>query len=149
MSVLSFGSRTRSVFDIARRLRERRWYVQPQLGHGPSPAALHLTVNPSNPPHVEAFLRDLRICAAEAAGPPAAGSAAGPSSEAGGALLAQLSSHPNGVLDSDALTALMRALGSDLIPQGTGATAIHEALDAAPTDVREGLLVDYTNEILF
>ncbi len=140
MCVMSFASRTRSVFDLARRLRERRWYVQPQLHHGPSPAAIHLTVNPSNTPHVEAFLEDLRSCTLAASEPPIS---------VGAPLPSRLSGPANQGLDRDTLTAAMATLGSNPIPRGAGATAIHDALDAAPANVREALLIAYTNEILF
>lgn len=54
------------VFHIADELKERGWYVQPQLARGPAPAALHLTIGPTHAPQVAAFLADLEASIAAA-----------------------------------------------------------------------------------
>jgi sphinganine-1-phosphate aldolase len=59
LCVLAFTSDDASVFHVADEMRERGWYVQPQLRRGASPETLHLTVGPTNVPWIEAFLADL------------------------------------------------------------------------------------------
>jgi sphinganine-1-phosphate aldolase len=66
MCVLAFTCDDASVFHIADEMRERGWYVQPQLRRGASPETLHLTVGPMNEPLVAPFLVDL-AASAEAA----------------------------------------------------------------------------------
>ena len=72
MCLLAFACDDASVFHISDEMRERGWHVQPQLARGGAPEALHLTVGPSNAPHVEAFLADLAASrdAARALPPP-------------------------------------------------------------------------------
>jgi glutamate/tyrosine decarboxylase-like PLP-dependent enzyme len=59
MSLVAIASEQTSVFHVADEMKQRRWYVQPQLRRGPSPANLHLTIGPTNARWVEAFLSDL------------------------------------------------------------------------------------------
>jgi glutamate/tyrosine decarboxylase-like PLP-dependent enzyme len=73
MSLVALGGDV-DVFHVADEMKERGWYVQPQLARGPAPPALHLTVGPTNAPHVAAFLGDLEasLAAARALPPSAA-----------------------------------------------------------------------------
>ena len=62
MNLLSFASDTVSVFHIADEMKERRWYVQPQLAYGSSPENLHLSINPESVRWTDAMLADLHAC---------------------------------------------------------------------------------------
>ncbi len=66
MALVAIASSRGSVFHMADEMKERRWYVQPQLRRGPSPENLHLTIGPTNARWVEAFLADLAASAAAA-----------------------------------------------------------------------------------
>lgn len=59
------------VFTVADEMSARRWYVQPQFAHGPSPANLHLTVTAANHGAEHELLGDLTasVAAARALGP--------------------------------------------------------------------------------
>jgi glutamate/tyrosine decarboxylase-like PLP-dependent enzyme len=73
LSMLALAGDDVDVFHVADEMKERGWYLQPQLARGPAPPALHLTVGPSNAPHVAAFLVDLEASIAAArALPPSA-----------------------------------------------------------------------------
>ncbi|WP_405020863.1 aspartate aminotransferase family protein [Kitasatospora sp. NBC_00070] len=48
------------LLHLADELRERGWYLQPQLSHGELPANLHLTLTPATVDRVDALLADLR-----------------------------------------------------------------------------------------
>ena len=60
MCMFSFTSDTVNVFEVADEMNRRGWYVQPQLSTPYSPPNLHVTVNPSSVPHVDALLAELR-----------------------------------------------------------------------------------------
>lgn len=70
MSLVAFTSDELSVFSIADEMKERGWYVQPQLKHGKHKANLHVSINPSNVPHTPGFLSALAesVAAVRAAG---------------------------------------------------------------------------------
>ncbi|MFJ9522069.1 pyridoxal phosphate-dependent decarboxylase family protein [Kitasatospora sp. NPDC101801] len=48
------------LLHLADELRERGWYLQPQLSHGELPANLHLTLTPATVDRVDGLLADLR-----------------------------------------------------------------------------------------
>jgi glutamate/tyrosine decarboxylase-like PLP-dependent enzyme len=120
----------RDLFELSDRMAEHGWRLQPTYSFGPSPAHIHLTIEPGNAHRIDAFLSDLRTAAADlpAAQPPppglipmieamvASGGAADPAM-----LLAQL-----GISDGE-------------LPKR--AAAIHRLLDAASPRLRERLLI--------
>ena len=59
------------VFTVADEMSQRKWYLQPQFAHGPSPANLHLTVTAATDGSVPTLLADLSdaVAAARRAGP--------------------------------------------------------------------------------
>ncbi len=59
MCVLSFTTEEASVFHVADEMRERGWYVQPQLRRGDVRENLHLTIGPTNERWIPRFLDDL------------------------------------------------------------------------------------------
>ncbi len=59
MNLLSFASDTVSVFHVVDEMKERGWYVQPQLAYGSSPANIHLSINPASHRWVDELLADL------------------------------------------------------------------------------------------
>ncbi len=60
MSLVAFTSDDVSVFALADEMKARGWAVQAQLAYGPSKENIHVSLNPSNVPHTEAFLVALR-----------------------------------------------------------------------------------------
>jgi glutamate/tyrosine decarboxylase-like PLP-dependent enzyme len=53
------------IFHVADRMNARGWYVQPQLSVANSPRNVHLSLTPSNVPHMSAFLDDLAAATEE------------------------------------------------------------------------------------
>ncbi|MEM1396296.1 MAG: aspartate aminotransferase family protein [Pseudomonadota bacterium] len=47
------------IFALSDAMKRKGWYIQPQLGFGPSPANLHLSVGASNAPHTDELIADL------------------------------------------------------------------------------------------
>jgi glutamate/tyrosine decarboxylase-like PLP-dependent enzyme len=60
MTLLGFTSDELPIFPIVDEMKKRGWLIQPQLAYGGSKENLHITIQPSNVPHAEAFLTDLR-----------------------------------------------------------------------------------------
>ncbi len=59
MPLLAFTSDELDPYAIADELSARGFWVQPQLAFGPIPPSIHLSVTPSNVPHVAEFARAL------------------------------------------------------------------------------------------
>lgn len=137
MCLVAFRSDELDVFELADALRGRGWYVQPQLGFGPSKANVHLSVNPSNVPHVAAFLDDLGPCADEARHAP-------PPDRAVLEMAA-------GLHVADVAGNLQALLGAAGLAPGAGLplrmAPVNRLLNAMPKDVLELVLREYWNEI--
>jgi glutamate/tyrosine decarboxylase-like PLP-dependent enzyme len=126
-----------SVFHLVDEMKTRGWYVQPQLGFGPSKENVHLSINPASVRWVDALLDDLRACVAVARGLPAEGAAI---REAMRGL--DLASLP-----PEALGALLASAGVDGTSLPDRMAGINETLNALPVAVRETLLVEYLNDL--
>jgi len=137
MNLLSFASDTVSVFHIADEMKERRWYVQPQLAYGSSPENIHLSINPASVHWTDAMLADLHECTEKAKALPS-GELAPKIREAFGSLA------PEELSDElfENLLAMAGVTGTSL----PGRMAeINEVLNALPVPLRERLLVEYLN----
>ncbi len=71
LAVTTVDSPGFDVFTVADEMTARRWYLQPQFGHGASPANLHLTVTAANRGTEDELLGDLAdaVASARTAGP--------------------------------------------------------------------------------
>lgn len=137
MNLLSFASDTVSVFHIADEMKERRWFVQPQLAYNSSPENIHLSINPASVHWTEQMLVDLAECTERAKALPS-GELAPKIQEAFGAL------DPKDLTDQvfEDLLAMAGVTGTGL----PGRMAeINEVLNALPVPLRERLLVEYLN----
>jgi glutamate/tyrosine decarboxylase-like PLP-dependent enzyme len=137
MNLLSFASDTVSVFHIADEMKERRWYVQPQLAYGSSPENIHLSINPASVHWTDAMLADLHECTEKAKQLPS-GELAPKIRAAFGSLA------PEELTDElfENLLAMAGVTGTSL----PGRMAeINEVLNALPVPLRERLLVEYLN----
>jgi len=139
MNLLAFASDRVSVFHVADEMKERHWYVQPQLAYGSSPENLHLSVNPESVRWVDAMLADLLECVEKARLLPS-GELAPKIREAFGHLAPE-------DLSEEVFRGLLAMAGI----QGTGLPGrmaeINEVLNALPVPLRERLLVEYLNEL--
>jgi glutamate/tyrosine decarboxylase-like PLP-dependent enzyme len=137
MNLVAFASDSVSVFHLIDEMKQRGWYVQPQLAFGASPENVHLSVNPASVRWVDALLADLRECVEKARALPS-GQLAPKIREAFGHLRAE-------ELDEQVFTGLLKMAGIE----GTGLPGrmaeINEVLNALPPALRERLLVEYLN----
>jgi glutamate/tyrosine decarboxylase-like PLP-dependent enzyme len=139
MNLLCFASDSVSVFHIADEMKERNWYVQPQLAYGSSPENIHLSINPESVRWVEPMLADLRECIEKARQLP--------SGELAPKIRAAFGHLEPEDLDEEVVGGLLAMAGI----QGTGLPGrmaeINEVLNALPVPLRERLLVEYLNEL--
>ncbi len=141
MNLFAFTTDEGDVFELADRLTEAGWHVQPTYAYGPSPAHIHLSIDPTNAAHVDALIADLEkavVGLPPRQAPPAEvvamfdqlgqddGSGADDGLDAG-MLLAQL-----GIADGQ-------------LPKQSA--IIHRLIDAASPPARERLLVLFFGEL--
>lgn len=62
MNLFAFTTVDGDLFELADRLGECGWHVQVTYGFGPSPANIHLTLEPGNSGRADEFARDLATC---------------------------------------------------------------------------------------
>ncbi len=132
MNLFAFTTRGGDLFELADRLTARGWHVQPTYGFGPSPAHVHLTIDPSNAPHAQAFASDLEACLVdlpEGVAPPAEVLA----------MLESVASAPAGAgVDVGSLIASLGIVDGQLPSRSA---PLHRILDAASPALREKLVV--------
>ncbi len=139
MNLLAFTSERVSVFHVVDEMKERGWYVQPQLAYGSSPENIHLSVNPESVRWVDAMLDDLRECVEKAKSLPS-GELAGRIQEAFGSMAPE-------ALTDDVFAGLLRMAGVEGTSLPGRMAEINEVLNALPVPLRERLLVEYLNEL--
>jgi glutamate/tyrosine decarboxylase-like PLP-dependent enzyme len=137
MNLLAFASDGPSVFHIVDEMKERGWYVQPQLAFASSPENIHLSVNPASVRWVNALLSDLRECTEKARGLPA-GQLAPKIRAAFGEIRAE-------ELDEGVFRGLLAMAGIEGGGLPRRMAEINEVLNALPVALRERLLVEYLN----
>jgi sphinganine-1-phosphate aldolase len=123
------------VFALADRLAELGWHVQVTYAVAPSPAHIHLTIDPGNAARAGELTRDIERCLVDLP------KAATPPPEVA-ALLAGIAG--GGGLDTGALMASL-GIADGMLPARAG--AIHRLIDAAPPAAREALLVEFFGEL--
>jgi glutamate/tyrosine decarboxylase-like PLP-dependent enzyme len=136
MNLLAFTTDQGDVFELADRLTERGWLVQPTYAFSRSPAHIHLTIDPNNAAQVDRFTADL---ATALEGLPAR-------MEPPAQVLALLASAAGDGAEIDGAM-LMGALGIQDGRLPDRAATIHRLIDAAPPKMREQLLVMFMGEL--
>jgi glutamate/tyrosine decarboxylase-like PLP-dependent enzyme len=128
-----------SVFHIADEMKERGWYVQPQLAYGHSKENLHLSVNPKGLRWAEAMLADLSDSVEAARKLPS------------GRLAATVKAAFDAMDPSDLTPEVFERMMSVVGVQGTALPGrmaeINELLNALSPGLRERLLVEYVNAL--
>ncbi len=139
MNMLSFASDEVSVFHVADEMKERGWFVQPQLAYGSSPANLHLSINPNSERWADDLVADLRECVEKAKQLPS------------GELTARIHEAFGGLDASEVTPELFQGMLGMAGVDGTSLPGrmaeINEVLNALPVPLREKLLVEYLNEL--
>jgi glutamate/tyrosine decarboxylase-like PLP-dependent enzyme len=139
MNLLAFASDEVNVFHVADEMKERNWYVQPQLAYGSSPENVHLSVNPESVRWVDPMLADLRECVEKAKQLPS-GELAPKIKEAFGHLRPE-------DLSEDVFRGMLSMAGITGGGLPGRMAEINEVLNALPVPLRERLLVEYLNEL--
>lgn len=137
MNLLSFASDTVSVFHVVDEMKERGWYVQPQLAYGSSPANIHLSINPASHRWVDELLADLGA-SVEAA-------RSLPSGALRSAIEAEFGAVSPDDVDDTTVAGMLALAGVEGSALPGRMADINEVLDALPVRLRERLLVEYLN----
>lgn len=140
MNLVSFTSDTISVFHIIDEMKERAWYVQPQLGFHSSKENIHLSVNPASVKWVDALLDDLRACVEKAR--------TMESGELSSAVREAFSSVDPASLTPETFSQMLGMAGIEGYALPERMAAINEILNALPAGLREGLVTEFMNELL-
>ncbi len=120
-------------------MKERGWYVQPQLAYGSSPENIHLSINPESVRWADAMLADLRECTEKAKTLPSGHLAASIRETFGGM-------DPQD-LDDSVLQGMLGMAGIEGTALPERMAEINEVLNALPVPLRERILVTYLNEL--
>ena len=137
-NVLALTTETGDVFELADRLTECGWYVQPTYSFGRSPAHIHLTIDPGNAEKAGDFARDLEKCAQDLPERMA------PPPEVVMMLSHIVSGAGGGGIDTGAIMAQL-GITEGRLPARAG--MIHRILEAAPPPVRQALLSMFMGEL--
>ncbi|MGO1972642.1 MAG: pyridoxal phosphate-dependent decarboxylase family protein [Propionibacteriaceae bacterium] len=143
-SLLALGTdHTCDVFTVADEMAERGWFVQPQMGFGPFPASVHLSLSAATTDRIDEALTALAgsVAAARDHGPVAI---APELAAAAGAL-------DPATLDDAAFTGLLQLAG---LAGDSGAVAlprrmapVNALLDVAPPALREALMINFLDRL--
>ncbi len=137
MNMLSFASDEVSVFHVADEMKERGWFVQPQLAYGSSPENIHLSINPNSERWADDLVRDLAECVEKARSLP--------SGELAAKVTAAFGSMDAAEVTPDVFEGMLAMAGVDGTSLPGRMAEINEVLNALPVPLRERLLVEYLN----
>lgn len=140
MNLVAFTSDTVSVFHIIDEMKQRGWYIQPQLGFGDSKENIHLSINPASVKWVDALLADLKTCV-ETAKALKSGELAATIREAFGAI-------DPATLNDETLGQMLGMAGVQGATLPPRMAEINEVLNALPAALRERLLTTFLNDLL-
>ncbi len=139
MTLIAFSSETVNIFHIIDEVNSMGWYVQPALRFGNSGEHIHLSVNYSNVDRIDAFLEDLKVAVENARKLPS------------GTLLKKvkpvLSIIKKFGLSGSTVYKLMKLSGIEKGKLPERFAPINEVLNELPPELREELLIEFTNNI--
>jgi len=139
MNLVAFCSDTVNVFHVVDEMKERGWYVQPQLAYGDSKENIHLSVNPASVRWVDAMLEDLSAAVESAR--------ALPSGELAGKIRAAFADVDPESFGEEAFQGMLGMAGIEGTSLPGRMAEINEVLNALPVRLREKLLVEYLNDL--
>jgi glutamate/tyrosine decarboxylase-like PLP-dependent enzyme len=139
MNMLSFTSEEVSIFHVADEMKERGWYVQPQLAYGSSPENLHLSINPNSERWADDLIADLEECVEKAR--------LLPSGQLAVKIEEAFSGQGPEQVTPETLQGMLGMAGVDGTSLPGRMAEINEVLNALPVPLRERLLVEYLNEL--
>ena len=115
------------------------WYIQPILAFDNSKENIHITINVSNVELVDTFLTDLEASVQKAK--------TLKSSELAASLRKGSFPLNSAELSSETLTRILSMVGIQGIELPERMAQINEALNTLPPEFREGLLIEYVNDL--
>ena len=139
MCLLAFTSDTVNVFHIIDEMNSRGWYIQPILAFDNSKESIHITINVSNVELVDSFLTDLEASVQKAK--------TLKSSELTASLRKGSFPFNSAELSSETFTRILSMVGIQGIALPERMAQINEALNTLTPEFREGLLIEYVNDL--
>lgn len=139
MNLVAFTSDQVSVFHIIDEMKQRGWYIQPQLGFHGSKENIHLSINPASEKWVDAFIDDLRECTAIARTLRAG--------EVAAELRGVLATLDPKNLDQGMLAQMLQLAGVDGATLPERMAGINELLNSLPPELTEQVLTEYVNQL--
>jgi glutamate/tyrosine decarboxylase-like PLP-dependent enzyme len=144
-NLVTLVSDTVNVFDVVDKMRDHRWYVQPQLGFAGSRENIHLSVGGASLPLVPELMADFSAACAEAL--------AAPTPPPDPAIVELLHSLDPSSLDGDAFDLLLAGAGiggdgsggAPDVPQETA--GINAILNVCPPELAERVLIEFFNRL--
>ncbi len=139
LCLIAFTSDTVDVFSLVDEMRDRGWYIQPAHTFGDSREHIHITINASNAPQIEAFIGDLEECVETAR-------------RIGDAplvtqFLSQFAELDPRTLTGEAIADLLAAVGLTPGNLPDKMADLNGILNHLPADVREQLLIEFVNNV--
>lgn len=138
MCLFSFTSDGFNIFEVADRVRDKGYYMQPQFSHGVTPANLHISLEWGCADSVDGALKALREAADEVRNDPNAVDLQATRSMVQG-IVADSGENAKEVLSE------MAGLGEGKLPEKMA--LINSVVDALPDELAEYMLCDYMNEV--
>jgi glutamate/tyrosine decarboxylase-like PLP-dependent enzyme len=140
MNLVAFTSDTVSVFHVIDEMKQRGWYIQPQLGFQDSKENIHLSINPASVKWVDALLADLRVCVEVAKGMK--------SGELAATVREAFQAIDPDTLSAETFSQMLGMAGVQGTQLPVRMAEINEVLNALPTALRERLLIEFLNDLL-
>ncbi|HVO24521.1 MAG TPA: aspartate aminotransferase family protein [Candidatus Margulisiibacteriota bacterium] len=140
MNLVAFTADNASVFHIIDEMKERGWYIQPQLGFQNSKENVHLSVNPASVQWVDALLADLRTCVEKAK--------ALKSSDLAATIGATFGALDSAALNDETLGQMLGVAGVQGGALPARMAEINEILNALPPALRERVLTAFLNQLM-
>jgi sphinganine-1-phosphate aldolase len=139
MNLVAFTSDEVNVFHIIDEMKQRGWYIQPQLGFHGSKENVHLSINPASARWVDDFLKDLRECTQIARRLPAG--------QLSAELRDTLATVDPGRLNPEMLEQMLRLAGVEGAALPARMAGINELLNSIPPELTERVLTEYVNQL--
>jgi glutamate/tyrosine decarboxylase-like PLP-dependent enzyme len=138
MCMFSFTSEGVNIFELADRVRDKGYYMQPQFANGPTPANLHISLELGCAQTVDGALVALREAVEEAKNDPNALDLELVKAQVRG-MLAELGDDAGPALKE------MAGISSGGLPEKMA--LINSVMDALPDELAEYMLCDYMNQV--
>lgn len=138
-ALIAFTADDFSVFPIVDEMRERGWYVQPQLGFHGSKENIHLSIDQATIDRVDDFGRDLAASVDAARERPVDPDSA--------ALLDMVSQLTPETFTPAVFGRIMAAAGIDGATLPSATAGINSVLNAVPAELSSRILTEYFNEL--